>query len=120
MGGQSMKWSNTSNDWGSVTQLLHWGMLLLIILQYMLAYTMADMPPSDQKWTLYAWHKQMGLTLFLLAFLRFWWRQRNPIPKDSENAPTWDPALSKISIWVLYILMFSFPLTGLFMSILGG
>lgn len=65
-----MKWSNTSKEWGIITQLFHWGMLLLIILQYTLAYTMLDMAPSDQKWTLFGWHKEIGLTLFFLVFLR--------------------------------------------------
>ena len=115
-----MKWSNTSTEWGGITQLFHWGMLLLIVAQYMLAYTMLDMPPSDQKWALFTWHKQIGVTLFLLVFLRFWWREHNPIPQGSKKAPPWDHVLSKVNIWILYILMFSFPLTGLLLSILGG
>ena len=120
MGEQSMKAANTLNAWGSVTQLFHWGMFLLILLQYTLAYTMLDLPPSDQKWALFDWHKQIGLTLLLLVFLRFWWRERHPIPKNSEKAPSWDHILSKANIWILYILMFSFPLTGFLMTVLGG
>lgn len=115
-----MKWSNTSGEWGIITQIFHWGMFCLIIGQYTLAYTMIDMPPSDQKWALFAWHKQMGVTLFLLVFLRLWWREKNPIPKDSEKAPRWDHILGKSNIWILYTLLFAFPLTGLLMSILGG
>ena len=115
-----MKWSNTSKEWGGITQIFHWGMLLLIMGQYTLAYTMIGLPASDLKWTFFAWHKQMGMTIFLLAFLRLWWRERNPIPHDSAKAPSWDPVLSRANIWILYALMFFFPLSGLLMTILGG
>ena len=115
-----MKLSNTLKEWGGVTKLFHWGMFLLIIIQYTFAYTMLEMSPSDQKWMLFKWHKELGLTLLLLVFFRFWWRQYNLVPKDSEKAPRWSHILSKINIWTLYILMFVFPLTGLLMFILGG
>lgn len=115
-----MNWKNTSTQWGGVTQLFHWGMFILIIAQYTLAYIMIDLPPSDQKWKLFTWHKQIGLTLFFLAFLRLWWRTHNPIPKDSGKAPHWTHMLSRATIWILYILLFCFPLTGLLMTILSG
>jgi cytochrome b561 len=115
-----MKWINTRKNWGLISQIFHWGMLLLIILQYTLAYTMVDMPASDQKWALFAWHKQIGVTLFLLVCLRLWWRTRNPIPEDSLSTPQWDHLLRKINIGILYFLLFAFPLSGLLMTVLGG
>jgi len=116
-----MQWKNTSTRWGLITQLFHWGMLVLILCQYTLAYTMLDLPPSSpQKGALFTWHKQIGATLLLLVFLRFWWRTSNPIPKDSEKAPWWDSLIAKLNIWVLYLLMFALPLSGFLMSVLGG
>lgn len=44
----------------------------------------------------------------------------NAIPNDSPKAPRWDHILSKLNIWSLYVLLFAFPLSGFFMSILGG
>jgi len=115
-----MKWSNTKTEWGGITQLFHWGMFLLFIVQYTLAYTMLDIPDSNQKWVLFAWHKQIGVTLFLLVFLRLWWRERNLVPDNSKKSPRWDRVLSKSNIWILYVLMFCFPLTGFLLSVLGG
>ena len=115
-----MKWRNTSTEWGGVTQIFHWGMFLLIVGQFTLAYTMIELPGSPQKMALYTWHKQMGLSLLFLVFLRLWWRKINPIPKESKIAPPWDRVLSIANIWILYILMFLMPLSGLLMSILGG
>lgn len=115
-----MKWTNTQKEWGVITQIFHWGMLFIIIFQYSLAYTMTRLPNSDSKWALYGWHKQMGFTFFLLVFLRLWWRERNPIPQDSPKTPKWDHVVSKANIWILYTLMFIFPLSGFLMSILGG
>lgn len=115
-----MKWRNTSKEWGRVTQIFHWGMFFLIVGQFTLAYTMIDLPSSPQKMALYAWHKQMGISLLFLVFLRLWWREINPVPKESKVAPSWDRVLSQSNIWILYILMFLMPLSGLLMSILGG
>jgi len=80
---------------------------------------MLDMSPSDQKWALFAWHKQIGLTLFLLVCLRLWWRMRHHKPEDSKT-PRWDLVLHKANIVILYFLLFAFPLSGLLMTILGG
>lgn len=115
-----MEWSNTSERWGIATQLLHWGIFILILSQYALAYAMDDLPASDEKWALFTWHKQIGLTILLLVFFRLWWRLYNPIPRDSDKAPSWDRLLSKANIWILYILLFAFPITGLLLSVLGG
>ncbi len=48
---------------------------------------MLEMSPSDLKWMLFKWHKELGLTLLLLVFFRFWWRQYNLVPIDFEKAP---------------------------------
>jgi cytochrome b561 len=85
-----------------------------------MAYTMLDLLPSDQKWTLFGWHKQIGITILLLVIFRLWWRLRNPIPRDSNKAPRWDHTISKANIWILYILLFLFPITGFLLSVLGG
>lgn len=115
-----MQWTNTTTKWGGVAQLFHWGMLLLIIGQYTLAYTMLSLPNSDEKFSLFAWHEQMGVTLFLLVFIRLWWREHSQLPKNIDTAPKWTQVLSKLNIWILYFLLFAFPLSGLLMTILGG
>lgn len=116
-----MKWKNTSKAWGGVTQLFHWGMLLILIAQYTVAYAMINLPEgSPQVPVLFTWHKQTGLTLFLLVFLRLWWRERNPVPADTKVSPPWDRLISKVNIFILYLIMFTLPFSGLLMSILGG
>ncbi len=115
-----MKWRNDQKAWGAVTKIFHWGMLFLILVQYTLAFTMKSMTDSDQKWALYDWHKELGVTLFLIAFLRLWWREMNTVPQDSPKAPKWDHLLGRTNVYILYTLMFIFPLSGLLMSIFGG
>lgn len=115
-----MQWFNTSTRWGIISQIFHWGMLLLFILEYMLAYSMIAIPPSDQKWFLYTWHKQIGLTLFLLVYIRLWWRERYPKPVDPKDVPRWVSYLNKANVTILYIIMFFLPITGFLMTVLGG
>ena len=115
-----MQWTNTKTQWGGVAQLFHWGMFLLLIGQYSLAYTMTNMAASPTKFALYGWHKQIGVTLFLLVFIRLWWREHSKLPQNIDTAPRWTQVLSKLNIWILYFLLFAFPLSGLLMTILGG
>lgn len=115
-----MKWINTKTQWGWIAQIFHWGMFFLILGQLTLAWIMTELEGSPLKMSLYTWHKQIGLTLLFIVFLRLWWREVNLVPKKSKKAPQWSWFLSLANIWILYFIMFSLPLSGLLMSILGG
>ena len=111
---------NTLNKWGSISQIFHWGMFIILIGMYSVAYIMQDMAPSDQKWELYGLHKAIGTTMLVLVAARLWWRMSNPVPKDLSTVPKWQNSAAKANVYALYILLFAFPLSGLLMSLLGG
>lgn len=111
---------NTLKKWGGISQFFHWGMFLLLVINYLLAYTMMDMAPTDDKWWLYGMHKQIGVTLLLLFAFRLWWRMQNPVPQDLPTVPNWQNKAAQLNIRILYLLLFLFPLSGLTMSLLGG
>lgn len=115
-----MCWRNTLDKWGGITQLFHWGMMLTFVGMFTVAYIMMDMPDGNDKWWFYGMHKQIGVTLFLLVTVRLWWRMKNDVPRDPASVPHWQAVAARSNIYVLYTLMFAFPLSGLLMSILGG
>jgi len=102
---------STATDWGAVTRLFHWGMLLLFIGIISVGFYMTDLPLSPKKLNVYALHKSIGLTLLALAVLRLLWRlgERRPA---SPPMPAWQERVAAATHVLLYVLMFVIPLSG--------
>lgn len=111
---------NTTTSFGIIAKCLHWGMALLILIQFTLAYTMMGLDPNPFKWTLYDLHKAIGLIVLILVGLRLGWRLINPVPTLPRFLPKWQILSSHLIIIMLYLLMFLMPLSGLGMNLLNG
>jgi cytochrome b561 len=92
---------------------LHWLIALLIVCGFALGWVMTDIPgftPTKLKY--YSWHKWIGVTVFALAILRILWRATHVPPPLANTIP----ALQRIGAHavhvLLYLLMFTIPLTG--------
>ena len=53
---------------------LHWLMAALMLGGFVLGLYMTELELSPQKLRLYAWHKWVGVTVFMLLWLRLVWR----------------------------------------------
>lgn len=72
---------NTKESFGLVAICLHWLMAFLIIGLLILGLYMVELPISLQKLKLYGWHKEYGLLVLFLFFLRLSWRILNTTPE---------------------------------------
>lgn len=110
-----MPLTNTPHRYGLVPQLLHWLVVILIIVQYLLAETAEDLPLGMEKLATLARHKSVGITILLIAAVRITWRliDRPPPPPPM---PAWQRSVSALVHWSLYALLFAMPLTGWMMS----
>lgn len=115
-----MRITNTSTVYGSVTKWFHWGMAVLFVFMFTLAYIMTDLPKSPFKFTLYDLHKATGLLLFGLVTLRLFWRCVNPKPHAVAGVPAWQIRLADWNIIALYCLMFLMPMSGFLASTLSN
>src|SRR6202163_1178216 len=68
---------------------LHWLIAALIVGGITLGLSMVDLPLSRQKLQWYAWHKWIGITVFLLTCLRLAWRATHAVPRPLETMPPW-------------------------------
>ena len=68
---------------------LHWLTAIFIVGGATLGLSMVDLPLSRQKFQWYAWHKWIGITIFLLTCARLAWRLRRPAPPQLERMPVW-------------------------------
>lgn len=113
---------NTRDSWGVVSRYLHWGILLMIIVQvpvgfymvnvyeaYTQTYAEAELPLVLRTSQV---HHTIGLTVLLLAFFRVSWRLANPTPGLPPALAAYQRYLARGTHIFLYVLMFIYPLTG--------
>ena len=110
-----MQLKNSEDRYGAVTQLLHWSIVALIIVQFVLADRAGDLRGLAKIAPL-AQHKSFGMTILFLALLRLAWRWMNPVPKTPSTLPRWQQLGAHISHYGLYALLFTTPLLGWTMS----
>ena len=91
--------------------LLHWLIALLIIGNFIGAWTAEDLP-RDQKIVIMGYHKATGVLILLLTLVRIGWRLVHRPPPMVETLKAWEAALARVTHWLFYILMLAMPLTG--------
>lgn len=99
---------------------LHWLMALLIFAGYGLGHYMSTLGLSPQKLSMVAWHKWIGVTVFVLALLRGGWRLTHRPPPLPASISGLQRLAAEAVHGVLYLLMFAIPLSGWLMSSAHG
>lgn len=104
---------NTTVRYGSLSIGLHWAMLLLLIAVYACIELREIYPKgSDPREALKTWHFMLGLSVFILAWLRLGVIVAGLTPRIEPNPPMWQMLSAKFMHIALYILMVSMPLLG--------
>lgn len=115
-----MTLKNTETDWGWVSKLLHWLIVLLILGLGVVGLIMVEMRNSPDKIQVYALHKSFGLTVLALAALRMLWRWYAGAPAPVPGTPRWQEKTASMTHWAMYVLLFAIPVSGwLFNSVSG-
>jgi len=102
---------NTLARWGSVAQLLHWVIVVLIIVQFVLGYE-THWATGLAKLKTVVPHKSWGITILGLAVIRLIWRLANPAPLLPDTLKPWERIAAHVTHYGLYFLLFAMPLTG--------
>lgn len=107
---------NTANAWGAVSKTLHWLIVLLIIMQWVIIERANALPMGNDKVFVIGMHKSWGITILALALIRLVWRWLNPVPSLEGRAKGWERGLAHLSHVLLYGLIIAMPLSGWLMS----
>lgn len=99
---------------------LHWLMAVAIIGLFALGLYMHDLPLSPWKLRVYSWHKWAGVTIFGLAVARLAWRLYMRPPQLPRHMGRAERIIAHSGHGLLYLLMFSIPLSGWLMSSAKG
>jgi cytochrome b561 len=97
--------------YGNAAIVLHWLTAALIVANLLLGISMVPLPITPKKLHWYAWHKWIGITVFLLACLRLAWRRFSPPPLPVAM-PEWQRRGAALSHLLLYALLLVIPVSG--------
>lgn len=107
-----MNWKNIEDKYGFLSICFHWGMFLLIVSVYA-CIELRELYPkgSDPRNALKTWHFMLGLSVFVLVWLRLIARSLQLTPRF-QNMASWQSFLAKVMHYLLYIFMVCMPIMG--------
>ena len=106
---------NTTENYGSLAKFLHWTIVILIVVQYVLAETADELPDGLEKLQVLTRHKSFGMLILGLAIVRIAWKLMN----RGRPAPVGEGLMKKAAAaghGLLYLLLLVMPLSGWAMS----
>jgi len=98
--------------YSAVAIALHWIGALLIFCGFGLGLYMTGLEFSPAKFRYYAWHKWIGITVFLVTAARLAWRVGTPPPPFPLAMPAWQVRAARGNHALLYALMMAIPVSG--------
>ncbi|HEX5339642.1 MAG TPA: cytochrome b [Gammaproteobacteria bacterium] len=107
---------NTSTRYGIVAQTLHWLVVVLVILQFVLGIEAHGLPISLERLVLLARHKSIGISIFVLMVLRLAWRVYSPPPPLPAATRPLIAIMAHASHGLLYGLLLLMPPVGWLLS----
>ncbi len=99
-------------DYDSVAKTLHWLILLLLIGQYTIAWTMPHIGRDTPNEGLVSLHFSIGVTILAIVILRLLWRWTHSAPTLRGVVPGWQVALAYLSHVLLYLVLLILPILG--------
>ena len=102
---------NGPGEFGLVTRVIHWTMMLIVTGQLALGLRISDMEPGLANLWLYGLHKTIGFGLLALLLARITWHLVSPPPPPMgpRNAAFW---AARAAHWAIYVLLIAIPLAG--------
>lgn len=105
--------TSTRNRYHLASIVLHWLMLILLVAVYA-AIELREVFPkgSEPREALKVWHFTLGMSVFVLVWLRIAARLTWPAPASVRQDSWWQHAAAKATHLVLYVLMIGMPVAG--------
>ena len=91
---------------------LHWLILVLLIVQFILGWTMPHIGGHTPVTTLISLHFSLGVLILALIVVRLAWRMAHRPPPHDASVPRWQVHLAQVVEWLLYLLLLVVPLLG--------
>jgi cytochrome b561 len=96
----------------ATAKTLHWLIVLLLIIQFIVGWSMPHIGRNTVPETWINLHFSLGVLILGIAIIRLGWRATHPEPKPLDGVPPWQIVSARIVHWLLYLLLFAVPLLG--------
>jgi cytochrome b561 len=100
-----------SANYGTTARALHWLIVALLLVQYLVGWFMPDIHRGMQPGAPMFLHVSVGMTILALILLRFAWRLTHPVAPEA-SLPPWQRLSSEGVHWLLYVLVFLTTMSG--------
>ena len=108
-----MQWQNSKQKYGAISIGLHWLMAILLVAVYACIELREFYPKgSGPREAMKSWHFMLGLTVFILVWLRLLPLISGVFPKIEPKPPAFLQLPSRLMHLSLYALMIAMPLLG--------
>ncbi len=98
--------------YAGTARLLHWLIVALLIVQFVLAWTMPHIGRNTQVTTLITLHFSFGVLILAVALVRLLWRLGHVEPAPEDGLAPWQVQSARVVHWLLYVLLFAVPILG--------
>jgi len=115
-----MPFKNTREQWGSVSKILHWLVVALVVAMAWLGLTMGGLPNGPDKIETYALHKSIGITILGLVLVRLSWRMYAGAPLPLPGTPRLQARTAALAHAGLYALLLAMPISGWMVNSTAG
>ncbi|MBN8713518.1 MAG: cytochrome b [Xanthomonadales bacterium] len=92
--------------------VLHWLIFLLLIVQFIVGWSMPHIGRNTPVTTLISVHFSLGVLILALIVVRLAWRLTHAAPPQDASVPRWQANLAQVVQWLLYLLLLVVPLLG--------
>ena len=108
-----MPWKNSDTRYSTMSIALHWLVVVLLAVVYACIELRGQFPKGSGARTLIVeMHFMLGLTVFVLVWLRLFARSLGVAPKIVPAPPQWQSLLATLMHFALYALMIGMPIAG--------
>jgi cytochrome b561 len=91
---------------------LHWLILALLIIQFVLAWSMPHIGRNTPLTTLINLHFSFGVLILFVVVIRLIWRVTHDEPPPEAGMPPWQHQTAQVVHWLLYLVLFVVPILG--------
>ena len=101
-----------SSGYTGTAKALHWLIVLLLIAQFIFAWTMPHIGRNTPVTALINLHFTFGVIILAVAIVRLGWRLTHREPPPEDGLPPWQNLTAHIVHYLLYALLFAIPVLG--------
>jgi len=101
-----------TSTYGARAKAFHWTIVVLVAVQFVIAFTMPDIRPGTTPGTLIHLHLSFGVLILSIVLLRLLWRIARPVPLTMQHLPTWQAVLARWNHRLFYVVLIVSPILG--------